>query len=120
MHIKKVTYASDGETFDERERRRKPRLDVPIQVRVRLMEGSPPCAEFDAVALNISAGGICAQAPRPIKAGCGLYLTIRFALAGSTPARAPTAVTGGVVLRAQQWRDGRSLFAAAFTVPWFI
>ena len=115
MNTQEIQHGSADEIFESRERRQKPRLEDPIQLRVRVMKGSRPFMEFDTVALNISAGGICALAPRRINAGCRLYLNIRFALHGSTPVEAPTIAVGGVVLRAQEWPDGHSLFAAAFT-----
>ena len=115
MHTQEIQQCSADKIFEGRERRQKPRLEDPIQLRVRLMQHSAPSIEFDTVALNISAGGICALAPRRINAGCRLYLNIRFALHGSTPVEAPTIAAGGVVLRTQEWPDGHSLFAAALT-----
>jgi hypothetical protein len=115
MYIQEIQHNSAGEIFESNERRQKPRLEDPIQLRVQVMQNGAPFIEFDTVALNISAGGICALAPCHIKTGCRLFLNIRFAIPGSTPVEAPTITAGGVVLRAQEWPDGHSLFAAEFT-----
>jgi hypothetical protein len=115
MKKQKIQHSSADEIFESTERRQKPRLEDPIQLRVRVMQHGAPLIEFDTVALNISAGGICALAPCRIDAGSRLYLNIRFALPGTTPIEAPAIAAGGVVLRAREWPDGHSLFAAEFT-----
>jgi hypothetical protein len=70
---------------------------------------------FETVVANISARGICAIAPRALSIGQQLSFQIRFALAGSRPARAPTVVARGVVVRMDERPAGRVRFAAAFT-----
>ena len=112
MQAQAIQHGSADEIFESAERRQKPRLEGPIQLGVRVTRHSAP---FDTVALNISAGGICALSPCHISIGCRLYLSIRFALPGSNPVAAPAITAGGLVLRAEEWPDGHSLFAAAFT-----
>ncbi len=98
------------------ERRKKPRICDPIPVRVRGVGPDGEHYEFDTVARNISAGGLCAPAPRVIRVGDELTFQIRFLLAGSRPAQAPTVSARGTVLRAEAHPDGTSQFAAAFTL----
>ncbi len=98
------------------ERRKKPRIYDPIPVRVRGVDPDGHHFEFDTVAKNISAGGLWAPAPRILRAGDELTFQIRFALAGSKPAQAPTVSTRGKVVRSEELPDGTSQFAAAFTL----
>jgi hypothetical protein len=96
------------------DRRCKPRLYGPIGLTVCGVDrGERYC--FETVVANISAGGICALAPRAISIGQELSFRIRFALAGSRPSSSPTVVTRGVVVRMEERPAGRSRFAAAFT-----
>jgi hypothetical protein len=95
------------------ERRAKPRIYVPVQLRVRGRTEDGESYEFETVARNIGAGGVCATAPRVLQPGDRLLLQIRFALAGSRPATAPTIAAHGVVLRSEPLEQGRCIFAAA-------
>jgi hypothetical protein len=94
------------------ERRSKPRIYVPVPLRVRGKAEGGESYEFETVARNIGAGGVCAAAPRVLMPGERLSLEIRFALAGSRPATAPVISTHGVVLRVEPLDQGRSLFVA--------
>jgi hypothetical protein len=94
------------------ERRSKPRMYAPVQLRVRGTAGSGESYDFETVARNIGAGGVCAAAPRVLQPGDRLSLEIRFALAGSRPATAPVILTYGVVLRSKTLAQGRCIFAA--------
>jgi hypothetical protein len=98
------------------ERRQKLRIYDRIPVKVRGVGPDGEHFEFDTVTKNISAGGLCAPAPRTVRVGDKLTFQIRFALAGSTPAQAPTVSARGMVLRSEELPDGTSQFAAAFTL----
>jgi hypothetical protein len=98
------------------ERRRKQRLCEPISLSVRSEAGKEGRFEFETVARDISGGGVCAAAPRLISVGTRLSFQVRFARAGTRPFHAPTVVTRGIVLRAEELPDGTFLFAAVFTM----
>jgi hypothetical protein len=97
----------------ELERRRHPRIYHPIPVRVCGVNAGGKAFEFDTIAKDVSAGGICAPAPRLIIVGEELSLQIRFSLAGSSPSQAPTVSARGTVLRSSELADGTFQFAAA-------
>lgn len=92
------------------------RLYEPISLAVRGDREKGEQFEFETVARDVSAGGLCAAAPRILITGDRLRLCIQFARAGTRPFRAPTVTTQGVVLRVQALIDGTYLFAAAFTM----
>lgn len=98
------------------ERRQTVRLYEPISLAVKGEQGQGDRFEFDAVARDISGGGLCAVAPRILSTGEGLRFRIQFARAGTRPFHAPTVITRGVVRRVQGLADGTCLFAAAFTM----
>jgi len=98
------------------ERRRKPRLDHPVPLKVRGIAPEGGRYEFRTTAENVSAGGLCALAPVQVNAGEILSLQIRFAAAGSMIRQAPTITARGVVLRAEARPGGAWMFAVEFMV----
>ena len=83
-----------------------------MQLRVRGTGKDGEPYDFETVTRDIGAGGVRASAPRALEPGDRFSLEIRFALAGSRPAKAPVISTHGVVLRVEPLDQGRSLFAA--------
>ncbi|HYK90299.1 MAG TPA: PilZ domain-containing protein [Acidobacteriota bacterium] len=100
----------------ELERRHKPRLYDPIPVKVRGAGPDGKRFEFDTIAKDISAGGLCAPAPGIIRAGEELTFHIRFSLAPGRQTQAPTVSARGTVLRSEEMPDGSSRFAVAFNL----
>ena len=98
------------------ERRHKPRIYDPIPLNVRGVGADGEPYQFDTVTKNIGAGGLCALAPRIMRAGETVFFSIRFLLAGSAPSHAPKLAARATVLRAGERPDGTSQFAAAFTL----
>jgi hypothetical protein len=98
----------------ESDRRRYPRIYDPVPVRVRGVHAGGEQFEFDTIAKNVSAGGICAPTPHLLNVGEEVSLQIRFSRAGSSPSQAPTVSARGRILRSEQLLNGSVLFAAAF------
>jgi hypothetical protein len=96
------------------ERRRKPRVNDPIQIAVRGLDDCGARYHFDTVTRDIGSDGLCALAPRVMKAGDSISLRILFARAGSKPLHAPAMAARGVVLRVEEQADKSSLFAVSF------
>jgi hypothetical protein len=91
------------------DRRRKPRMEEPLPLSVR---GAEPCGkryQFETVARNIGAGGLCAFAPRVMQKGEKVSLRIRFARLGSKPLQAPEVSMRGMVKRVAESPGGFSL-----------
>jgi hypothetical protein len=96
------------------ERRQRPRINNPLPVLVRGMNDQGEPFQFHSVVRDISAGGLCAIAPEPLKIGEKLYLHVRFTQSGANPAQAAEASFRGVVLRLKKRPDGTCLFAVSF------
>ena len=102
------------------ERRQKPRINEPIPVIVRGSDGHGKTYRFSTVAQNVGAGGICASAPRAMKAGEKISLHMRFALVGSKPSQAPAVSARAVVSRVEEQPNGSCVFAATFLLHRFL
>ncbi len=96
------------------DRRKKPRIDDAIPVSVRGSEPRGKSYRFDTVARDIGAGGLSAFSPRILKKGEKLLLHIRFARAGSKPARAPEILAQGLVTRVEDRPGFSCVFAVSF------
>jgi c-di-GMP-binding flagellar brake protein YcgR len=102
------------------ERRNKPRISEPVSVMVRGSDGQGRTYRFKTIARNIGSGGLCATAPRIMKAGEEITLRVRFALAGSNPTQAPAITARAVVLRVEEQFNESCVFAASFLLHRFI
>jgi hypothetical protein len=96
------------------ERRQKPRVNDPIRIAVRGLDDSGGRYHFDTITRDIGSDGLCATAPRIMKAGESISLRILFARAGSKPVHAPAMAARAVVLRVEEQADKSSLFAVSF------
>lgn len=96
------------------ERRKHARLSDPLPVIVRSTNRREKSFQFHSIAQDISAGGLCAVAPEPLRLGEKINLHIRFAVPGSNPPQAPSASARAVVLRTKKRPDGTCIFAASF------
>ena len=101
------------------ERRRNPRISDPLPIVVRSSNTCSESFEFNSVTKDISSGGLCAIAPKPLRPGEKINLHIRFSRAGSSPAQAPAASATAVVLRTKERPDGTCIFAASFLLHHF-
>jgi hypothetical protein len=115
METNQASRDSSDKNFKGPERRRKPRIYDSIPLRVRGVGGKGKRYEFESIASNLSAGGICSIAPRTVESGEKLLFLIRFSRLGSMPVVAPAVLAKGIVLRSQKRPDGTYQFAAAFT-----
>ncbi len=104
------------EDFAGSDRRRKPRIYDPIPLNVRGVGADGEPYEFETVTVNIGAGGVCALAPRTLRAGEVIFLSIRFLHAGSAPPHAPKVAARATVQRAEELPGGLFQFAAQFTL----
>ncbi|HSW39176.1 MAG TPA: PilZ domain-containing protein [Acidobacteriota bacterium] len=98
------------------ERRLHPRITEPLPVIVRGSDSSRKRYQFDCVTRDLSAGGLCARAPRRMAPGEKINLHIRFAAAGSDVSEAPAASARAVVVRSELCADGDCMFAASFFI----
>ena len=96
------------------ERRRNSRLRDPLPVIVRSINRRRDPFQFHSVTRDISAGGLCAVAPRILHPGEKINLHIRFVVPGSNPVQAPSASARAVVSRTETKPDGSCIFAASF------
>ena len=96
------------------ERRRKLRIHDPIPVIVRGSKVHGKGYQFETTARNVGSDGLCASAPRILKAGEKVTLFIRFALSGSKPLQAPVVAARAIVVRVQENANGSCIFAASF------
>jgi c-di-GMP-binding flagellar brake protein YcgR len=96
------------------ERRRNPRINDPLPIIVRNSNRCGEPYQFNSIAQDISASGICAIAPKRLKPGDKINLHIRFSLSVSNSQLAPMASARAVVLRAKERPDGTCIFAASF------
>jgi hypothetical protein len=96
------------------ERGHNSKLREPLPVIVRSINRREKPFQFHSITRDISAGGLCAVAPRILRRGEKINLHIRFAVPGSNPPMAPSASARAVVLRTEKRSDGTCFFAASF------
>ena len=96
------------------ERRRKERLEYALPVGICGSEGGGKEYQFETIARNIGAGGLCAFAPRKMKLGETLSLRVRFAHPGSKASQAPEVTMRGFVVRTEIRPTGLCMFAVSF------
>ena len=101
------------------ERRRNPRISDPLPIIVRKNNKESKPFQFNSVAKDVSASGICAIAPQRLQPGDKINLHITFSLAGSNSVPAPAASASAVVLRTKERPDGTCVFAASFLLHHF-
>jgi hypothetical protein len=96
------------------ERRRKERMAFALPVSVSGSEGGGKEYQFETIARDIGAGGLCAFAPRKMKLGETLSLRVRFAHPGSRAIQAPEVTMRGLVVRTEARPTGLYMFAVSF------
>ena len=96
------------------DRRTKDRLKYVLPLTVQGNGKGGKAYRFEALARDISAGGLCAYAPRAVRPGDRLSMRVRFAHPASRLVQAPEFALRGRVVRVEKRPTGLCRFAVSF------